>query len=212
MAKARRRSANVMGRIFGLLFLILLLAGAGLLWLDILGLIDARQMALPALKTLGFTNTDRHINPEDPLLLDRERLMKREDALALYKEDLSLQDTDLKKQNEEVLQKQNALAEREKAQDDRENSFNQIKKEADDRRANLVQYSQYLNSMPPATAVKILDQMEDQDLIDLLRVTEEEAKAQGQASIVSAWIAKLADSKPEKAAMIQRKMARKPAD
>jgi flagellar protein FlbB len=181
----------------------------GLVWLDILGLVDARTLALPVFKALGFTNTDRRINAEDPLLLDRERLIKREDALSLYKEDLSLQDADLKKQNEELLQKQNSLAEREKAQDDRENSFNQIKKQAEDRKANLVQNSKYLNSMPPAKAVPILLQLDDQDLIDLLRVTEEEAKAQGQDSIVSAWIGLMP---ADRAATIQRKMARKPAD
>lgn len=208
MAKARR-SANVMGRILGLLVLILVLGGVGLLWLDILGLVDARTLALPVLKTVGLTPTDRQINAEDPLLLDRERLIKREDALALYKEDLALQDADLTRQNEELLQKLNGLAEREKAQDDRENSFNQIKKEAEDRRANLVQNSKYLNSMPPAKAVPILLQLDDQDLIDLLRVTEEEAKAQGSDSIVSAWIGLMP---AERAAAIQRKMASKPTD
>jgi flagellar protein FlbB len=204
-----RRNANVVGRIFGLLVLIAILAAAGLFWLDVLGLIDARSTALPLLKAVGLTGTDRRINPEDPLLLDRERLMKREDALALYKEDLTLQESDLKKQNDELAQKQNSLAEREKAQEDRENSFNQIQKQAEDRRANLVQNSQYLNSMPPAKAVPILLQMGDQDLIDLLRVTEDEAKAQGQQSIVSAWIALMP---PDRAAVIQRKMARKSTD
>ena len=208
MAKARR-SANVLGRIFGLLLLILILGGVGLLWLDILGLVDARTLAMPILTAVGFTPNDRQINAEDPLLLDREPLIMREDALALYKEDLSLQDTDLKKQNEELLQKQNSLAEREKAQDDRENSFNQIKKQAEDRKANLVQNSKYLNSMPPAKAVPILLQLDDQDLIDLLRVTEDEAKAQGQDSIVSAWIGLMP---ADRAATIQRKMARKPTD
>jgi len=204
-----RRSANVVARIFGLLLLIIVLSGAGLFWLDVLGLIDARSTALPILKAIGLTGTDRRINPDDPLLLDRERLMKRDDALALYKEDLTLQEADLKKQNEDLLQKQNSLAEREKAQEDRENSFNQIRKQAEDREANLVQYSQYLNSMPPDTAVKILLQMDDQGLIDLLRVTEKQAKAQGQDSIVSAWIAKMP---ADRAAVIQRKMARKTTD
>jgi len=208
LAKARR-GANVLGRILGLLVLILILGGFGLVWLDILGLVDARTLALPALKLFGVTGTDRAINAEDPLLLDRERLLKREDALALYKEDLALQDADLKKQNEDLLQKQNSLAEREKAQEDRENSFNQIKQQAEDRKANLVQNSQYLNSMPPAKAVPILLQMDDQDLIDLLRVTEEQAKAQGQTSIVSAWIGLMP---AERAAAVQRKMASKPSD
>jgi flagellar protein FlbB len=166
-------------------------------------------MALPFLKSLGITATDRQINAEDPLLHDRERLIKREDALGLYKEDLDLRQADLKKQNDELLQKQSGLAEREKAQDDRENSFNQIQKQAEDRKANLLQNSRYLNSMPPAKAVPILLQMDDQELIDVLRVTEEDAKAQGQTSIVSAWIGLMP---PDRAATIQRKMARKPTD
>jgi len=206
LAKTPRRSANVMGRIFGLLLLILVLSVIGLFWLDLLGLVDARQMANPLLKMVGLTTTERQINAEDPLLLDRERLMKREDSLALLQEELSLQAGDLQKQNEDVLQKQNSLVEREKAQDDRENSFNEAVKAADDKKANLVQNSKYLNSMPPATAVKILLQMEDQDLIDLFRVTEEQAKANGTTSIVSAWLGRFP---PERAAALQRKMARK---
>ena len=208
MAKRRRR-ANVFGRIVGLLFLISLLVGAGLLWLDVLGLIDAREIALPLLKSMGMTTTDRRINADDPLLLDRERLRQREKAVVLMKEDLALKAADLKKQSDELAQKVNGLETRVKAEDDRENSFNEIKKQAEDRRANLVQNSQYLNSMPPAKAVPILLQMGDQDLIDLLRVTEDEAKAQGQSSIVSAWIALMP---PDRAAAIQRKMARKPTD
>jgi flagellar protein FlbB len=189
------------------LLLILALSLVGLLWLDILGLVDARQMALPLLKLAGLTTTERQINAEDPLLLDRERLMKREDSLGILKEELTLQVSDLTKQNDDVLQKQNSLAEREKAQDDRENSFNEALKAADDKKANLVQNSKYLNNMPPATAVKILLQMEDQDLIDLFRVTEEQAKANGTTSIVSAWLGKFP---PDRAATIARKMARKP--
>lgn len=208
MAKVKH-SANVGGRILGLLVLIAALGGVGLLWLDILGLVDARTLALPVLKLVGLSPTDRHINADDPLLLDRERLMKREDALELYREDLKLQDADLKKQNEDLLQKVNSLAEREKAQDDRENSFNEMKKAAEDRKANLVQNSQYLTSMAPAKAVAILLKMEDQDLIDLLRVTEEEAKAQGTTSLVSAWIAQMP---ADRAATVQRKMAEKPTD
>jgi len=199
----------VFGRIVGLLFLISLLVGAGLLWLDVLGLIDAREIALPLLKSMGMTTTDRRINADDPLLLDRERLRQREKAVVLMKEDLALKAADLKKQSDELAQKVNGLETRVKAEDDRENSFNEIKKQAEDRRANLVQNSQYLNSMPPAKAVPILLQMGDQDLIDLLRVTEDEAKAQGQSSIVSAWIALMP---PDRAAAIQRKMARKPTD
>jgi flagellar protein FlbB len=206
LAKTPGKSANVLGRILGLLLLIVLLSLVGFLWLDILGLVDARQVALPLLKMVGFTSTERQINAEDPLLLDRERLIKREDSLSILQEELGLQTADLKKQNDEVLQKQNSLTEQQKALEDQQNSFNEALKAADDKKANLVQNSKYLNSMPPVTAVQILLKMEDQDLIDLFRVTEELAKANGTNSIVSAWLSKFP---PERAAAIQRKMARK---
>jgi flagellar protein FlbB len=196
----------VLGRILGLLLLIVLLSAVGLLWLDILGLVDVRTMALPVLKMVGLTTNERTINAEDPLLLDRERLIKREQSLTLLQEELGLATVDLKKQNDDVLQKQNALAEQQKALEDQQNSFNEAVKAADDKKANLVQNSKYLTNMPPKTAVEILLKMEDQDLIDLFRVTEELAKANGTASIVSAWLAKFP---PERAAAIQRKMARK---
>ena len=115
LAKTPGKSANVLGRILGLLLLIVLLSLVGFLWLDILGLVDARQVALPLLKMVGFTSTERQINAEDPLLLDRERLIKREDSLSILQEELGLQTADLKKQNDEVLQKQNSLTEQQKA-------------------------------------------------------------------------------------------------
>ena len=206
MARAQRR-ANVAARIFGLLLLIIGLSFIGLLWFDILGLVDARALLYPVLKTVGLASSDRRINPEDPLLLDRERLIKTEKEMALQREDLDIKAKDLAKKAEEIQQKMAALADREKAEQDRENSFNQLKKMAEDKKANLEQNAQYLTSMPPSKAVSILLQMGDEDIIDLFRVVEAQAQAQGQYSLVPAWLALMP---PDRAAAIQRKMVRKP--
>lgn len=211
MAKVKRRS-GAFGRIMLLLLVIIILVFAGLLWFDILGLIDARATAQPILRAIGLSTAERTINPDDPLLLDRERLMKREEALAIYKEDLTLQDTDLKKKDEDILQKQNNLAEREKAQDDREKTFKESTNQYDNKKANLEQNAQYLNSMPPASAVAILLKMEDQDVIDVLRTVEEQAKAAGTASTVSYLLSLMAKEDAARVAGIQRKMVRKPGN
>lgn len=206
---ANRRKANVIPRIFGLLLLIAGLSLIGLLWFDILGLVDARQVAYPLLKMFGVTNTERQINAEDPLLLDRERLIKAEENLVITKEELGLKEQDLKKQNDDILQKQNALAEKEKNLDDQMNSFNEQKKLAEDKQRNLDQIAAYLTSMAPDKAVAILVQKEDQEVIDLFRTVEAQAKAQGQDSMVSAWLGKMP---PNRAAVISRKMAIKPTN
>lgn len=208
MAKVKRRGS--VGRILLLLLLILVLSFAGLLWFDILGLVDARTLAQPVLKMIGLSPVERTMDPEDPHLLDRERLIKREESLKIYKEELSLHELDLKKADEDILQKQNNLAEREKAQDDKEKSFNEIVKQYDNKKANLEQNAQYLNGMPPKSAVDILMKMEDQDVIDVLRTIEEQAKASGTTSTVSYLLSLMAEKDPSRVAGIQRKMVRKP--
>jgi flagellar protein FlbB len=61
--------------------------------------------------------------------------------------------------------------------------------------------------MPPQNAVGIIAKLDDQDAIDVLRKTEEIAKAEGTVSIVSFWFSLM---EPGRAAELQRKMASRP--
>jgi flagellar protein FlbB len=61
--------------------------------------------------------------------------------------------------------------------------------------------------MPPQNAVGILAALDDQDAIDVLRKTEEIARAEGTTSVVAYWLS-LMD--PARAAELQRKMAGRP--
>ena len=83
--------------------------------------------------------------------------------------------------------------------------FNERVQAFDNRRDNLRQNADYLVGMPPASAVKILLEMEDQYVIDLFRVTEEQARRSGEVSLVAYWLSLMP---PERAATLQRKMAR----
>jgi flagellar protein FlbB len=60
--------------------------------------------------------------------------------------------------------------------------------------------------MPPANAKDILLKMDDQDIIDVLRVVEDEAKKAGEDSVVAYWLSIMP---ADRAATLQRKMARK---
>lgn len=206
MPQYRKRST--LPRILLLLLLIAVMSASAVVLFDILGLINARALVLPVLQNLGWAPQGTQIvNPEDPLLLDQVRLLKEQENVILWREELEAKEKDLTLKNEEVLQKLTSLDEREKSQEERELALNERLKQYDIRKANLEQNARYLNGMPPQAAVDILLKMEDQDALDTLRTVEELAQASGEQSIVSYWMSLMP---AERAATLQRKMARKP--
>jgi flagellar protein FlbB len=79
--------------------------------------------------------------------------------------------------------------------------------DAENKDKNVEQNARYLTGMPPQNAVGIIAKLDDQDAIDVLRKTEEIAKAEGTVSIVSFWFSLM---EPGRAAELQRKMASRP--
>jgi flagellar protein FlbB len=187
-----------------LILLIGVLALGGLVWFDYLGVVDARRTLAPVFALFGARRPA--LDAEDPLLLDKERLAKQLEAVAVRAEELAAREQALASQEQELAQKIQLVQEREKAVEDREKLFNQRVQAYDNRRDNLLQNSAYLVGMPPDKAVKILLAMEDQDVIDLMRVTEELAAEAGEASLVAYWLSLMP---ADRAAALQRKMARK---
>ncbi|MBN1410627.1 MAG: flagellar protein FlbB [Spirochaetales bacterium] len=192
-------------RIFLLLLLITVLLIFGFVLFDYLGVIDGKNVIYPVLEMVGIRKKSTITNIEDPLLLDKERLKMEREALELAREDLSKSEIDLETRHNEVTQKIQDLTVKENALTEKENSFNEKLKAFENRRVNLEQTSQYLVNMPPADAVAILVKMDDTDIIDVFRVTEELAKKAGEDSIVSYWLSQLPE---DTAARLNRKMAR----
>jgi flagellar protein FlbB len=191
-------------RIVVLILLVGVLALGGLVWFDYLGVIDARSTLAPVFRLFGARPPE--LDAEDPLLLDKERLAKQLEALAVRAEEQAALEQKLAAQERDLTQKIEQVQEREQAVEDREKLFNERVKAYDNRRDNVKQNSAYLVGMPPDKAVKILLAMEDQDVIDLMRVTEELAVAAGEDSLVAYWLSLMP---ADRAAALQRKMARK---
>jgi flagellar protein FlbB len=191
-----------------LLLLIIILAGGGLVWFDYLNVIDAKTVLAPVYRLIGLQPRTQSAAAEDePLSLDAERLAVRLEALELRGMEMEQKEQELISRQNQIEQMAQELEERQKALDERENSLNQRIEDADIRARNVEQNARYLNGMPPANAVEIINRMNDQDAIDVLRKTEEIAQAEGTASIVSYWLSLMP---PERAAELQRKMAGRP--
>ena len=191
-------------RIVILILLIGVLVLGGLVWFDYLGIVDARRTLAPVFALFGAKRMQ--IDAEDPLLLEKERLAKQMEALAVRAEELASREQQLSGREQELAQKMEQVQEREKAAEEREKLFNERLKAFENRRVNLKQNAVYLVGMPPDKAVKILLAMEDQDVIDLFRVTEEQAAEAGEVSLVAYWLSLMP---AERAAALKRKMARR---
>ena len=198
------------GKSFVLLIIIVILVFGGLLWFNFLGLIHVNSLFAPVYKILGKApQTSITTTQSKPVTgdLDADRLQKQREALDIFKEELDKRESDIlevEKQNEKVAVE---LLEREKNQEEREKTFDQTVNRYNDKALNVTQIAQNLNGMRPEAAVAILESMDDQTCIDVLRRVEEIAKENGSSSMGSYWLSLMP---AERAAEIQRKMLTKP--
>jgi flagellar protein FlbB len=185
------------------------LAVGGIIWFDYLNVIDVKVFLAPLYRLIGRIPRSQTEAPPDELIsLDAERLAVRLEALELRGLEMEKQEQELAARRGEIEQMAQELEERQKALDERENSFNAMAEEADAKARNVEQYARYLTGMPPEQAVGIITAMDDQDIIDVLRKTEEIAQREGSTSIVSYWLSLLPS---ERAAELQRKMVGRPS-
>lgn len=196
-------------KILLLLLLIVFLAIGGVVWFDYLGIINIKERLSPAMNLVGLSAPEKIEDTGAPLMLEQERLKKQRQALDLQSEELQKRAEQIEKQENEIQQKLETLEEKEKSLEEREKSFNERVKQYDNKRANLRQSAQYFVSMPPQAAVDRLLEMEDQDVIDLLRTVERMAQEAGDDSIVSFWLSLMP---ADRAAQLSRKMLKKPEE
>jgi flagellar protein FlbB len=203
---ARYTAFGIGTRIVFLFLMIILLVVGGFIWFDYLGLIDGKDVLAPLLGLFGLHERTPIKDIEDPFLLERERLKKQLEAMELLEEEFAQRNDEIEEKEAELSQMVADLTEQEKALIERENSFNERIEAYDKRRRNLELSSDYLVGMPPDKAVKILLEMDDMDIIDIFRVTEERAEEAGEVSLVAYWLSLMPR---ERAAELNRKMARK---
>jgi flagellar protein FlbB len=184
------------------------MVAGGIVWFDYLNLIDMKTVLAPVYGLInreGRTLTEAP--PEEFISLDAERLAVRLEALDLRNLEMEKQEQDISTRLAELEQMAQELEERQKALDEREKSFNDMVEQAEIKESNIEQYARYLTGMPPERAVGIITAMEDQAVIDVLRMTEDIAQREGAVSVVAYWLSLLP---PERAAELQRKMAARP--
>ena len=195
-------------KVIFLLILILVLIVGGLIWLDFLGIIDAKDQLAPITALFGVRPRQQVEQPFSPLLLDADRLDKERRAVAIERRELQQAAEELALREAELKQKEDEVAERESSVEERRNSLIEAVSRYDNKVANLEQTARYVMGMPPEDAVAIMDQYDVKDLVDLLRTSERLAREDGEPSLVAFWLSIMPER--TRAAEIQRLMVEKP--
>ncbi len=194
-------------RIIVLILLILALLGGGAFWLDLLGVVDARTALRPVLSLFGIAPRLELPEDEDPLLLEQLRNQRLGQALDTREQELDRREETLAQAQADFDRRLEELEDRERQLEEQEFSFNERVRSYENRRANLERNARTLQNMTPAQAVAILQGYEDQDVVSILRITDELAEEEGEFSLASVWLAQFP---PERAARVQRLMAQRP--
>ena len=203
----RRRAS--FGRVIVLLLLIIILAFGGLFWFSYLGLVNARSIFSPVYSLFGLKTPEGVASPAEAAAnLDADRYAKRLTALDVRSQELDKKEAEVTAREKEAAQVSQELDDRLSIIEEKEKSFEQMMAERDRRETNIDQIARYINGMQPDKAVANLLQMDDQDIIDVLRAVEAIAKKANKTSSVAYWFSLMP---PNRAADIQRKMANKPA-
>ena len=210
---ARISAVRTGARVVALILIILILILGGFVWFDFLGLINVKEMISPVVTPvasrlgINFGLPEPIENVEDLNLLEKERLNKRQQSLEMREAELDLRESEIASKEDEIKQMLDTLAEREEAFNEQEKSFNDRLKEYDNRNTNLRQAAEYFVGMPPDAAVAMFLEMDDQNVIDIMRAHQKIADEQGTASMVSYWLSLMPS---ERSATLNRKMLKKP--
>ncbi len=195
-------------RIIVLILALIVLVFSGFIWFDFLGLINVKDTFGPVLELVGIRSRTRVDAPQAPDLLDQQRLAQQWEALDLRAEALQRTEEALDIREAELIQMMEKVLEQEKVFEEREKSFNARVKQYENRNANLREASLLFVSMPPTEAVARLIEMADQDIIDILRMTNTVAEELGENSVASYWLQLMP---ADRSARIQEKMIDKPS-
>jgi len=202
----------MIGRVIVLLLLIIILSVGGIIWFDYLNVIDAKFVLAPIYSRIPFLagepRTQLQISPDDDINLDAERLAIRLQATEFQRMELEIRERDMEDQYGQIEQIVQELNLRQETLDDIERSLRLQGEDAENIGRNIEQSSRNLTNMPPENAVSIIAMLDNQLAIDVIRKTEEIARAEGRASIVPRWFSLM---EPAKAAELQRLMAGRPS-
>lgn len=204
-----------LGKSIVLILLIIILSFAGLLWFDVIGFMSTKNSFAWFYRLIGLAPrtslTAEGVDELNMFSLEEDRYAAKLESVDLLREQLDKRETDVAVREDKVAQIAVELEDEKKAFEEEKKTFNNLIKKYDDKSKRIDNAVAQFNGMRPENAVEIMVQMskdgKDQELIDILRRTDEVAAETGSASMVSYWLSLMPK---ETSAEILQKMVAKP--
>lgn len=165
-----------------LLILLIIVLFAVVYWFNYLGLVNLPRAFSKIVSRIPAISYGRDIN--DPFLLEKEYYDKLKISYESQFAQLKQLEMQLKSREEQANEKEKAITESEKALKEKEENIYRKLKEYDDYKENIRKEAIQFINMPPAEAVKVLNNMDILKVVDILRAMDEYFASIGEASLV----------------------------
>ncbi|KPJ86598.1 MAG: hypothetical protein AMS17_11760 [Spirochaetes bacterium DG_61] len=192
-------------KILFLLLLILVILIGGIFWFDHLGLINYKRFIGPYERYLPSFMKRGESAVDEPLLIEKEFLVKKEEMLLQKELELELRTQELEAWDLSLKENESKLKEEAVSLEEEKKVLSEKLREYDNYKDNIRRQAEYFTSMPPTAAVERLAKLDDLLAIDILRQIDTNAAEAGRLSVVPYFLS-LMD--PERAATLQRKMTK----
>ncbi|MFN4244614.1 MAG: periplasmic-type flagellar collar protein FlbB [Brevinematia bacterium] len=190
-------------RILILLFGNLALLTIAMMIFDSIGIIDYRSFLYD---NFPFIRSYLEQKLEDPKLLEKESLLRYKQELDYLKRMLDDREKKISEIEKELSAKEAELQQKLSMVEEMRSSLEKQQKIFKDYDEKITKVATYINSLPPDDASKILENMNDDMIVDVLLKIDRISERQGTLSISSFLLSKLP---PDRAARISEKIMRK---
>ncbi|MGB9621491.1 MAG: periplasmic-type flagellar collar protein FlbB [Brevinematia bacterium] len=181
----------------------ILLLIIGVMLLDTIGIIDYRSYLY---ENVPFVRNYLVQKLEDPNLVEKENLLRYKQELDYLKKVLDERERDLSNREKEIAVKEQELQEKLSMVDEMKATLEKQQQIFKDQDAKVTKLANYISSLPPDDAVKILANMDDDTIVDVLLKMDQIAERQGLQSLSSFLLSKLPS---DRAARIGEKILRR---
>ncbi|MBN1500878.1 MAG: hypothetical protein JW982_12010 [Spirochaetes bacterium] len=170
-------------KIFFLIILLFFSAGAGLFWMDYIGIIDLAKYYSK------YTKTDAELSvyasDDEPSLIALEEFEKQKEQFAERVEELDKRQAVIEEQEKEMALEFEKIEEIRKGLELEKKRLEDEKTQFDGYQKNVAVLAEKIVSMPPVDGVAIMIKWDDPLIIDVLRQMDRNAEQAGTQSITS---------------------------
>ncbi|MCR4421154.1 MAG: hypothetical protein GYA61_05220 [Spirochaetales bacterium] len=165
-----------------LLILLIIVLFAVVYWFNYLGLVNLPRAYSKIVSRIPAISYGKDIT--DPFLLEKEFYDKLKISYESQFTQLKQFEEQLKLKEEQTNEKEKAISELEASLKEKEENIYRKLKEYDDYKENIKKEAIQFINMPPAEAVKILNNMDILKVVDILRAMDEYFASIGETSLV----------------------------